>query len=90
MLTVKLGELRTTLEKSGQGYFVTLSITDKMPIIYLTHSVQDAHLCARSPPPPFDEMRIYAHGNRHGCTLRCALECIFLLVNLNENGWTIG
>ena len=35
MLTVKLGELRTTLEKSGQGYFVTLSIADKMPIIYL-------------------------------------------------------
>ena len=51
----------------------------------LTHSVQDAHLCARSPPPPFDEMRIYAHRNRHDCTPRCAFERIFLLVNLNEN-----
>ena len=56
----------------------------------LTHSVRDAHLCTHSPPPPFEEMRIYAHGNSSGCTLRCALECIFLLVNLKKNGWTIG
>ena len=52
---------------------------------WLTHSVRDAHLCARSPPPPFDEMKIYAHRNRHDSTPRCAFECIFLLVNLNEN-----
>ena len=57
---------------------------------YLTHSVRDAHLCARSPPPPFDEMRIYTHRNCHDCTPRCAFERIFLLVNLNENRWTIG
>ena len=40
----------------------------------LTHSVQDALLCARSPPPPFDEMRISAHGNCHDCTPRCAFK----------------
>ena len=58
--------------------------------ILLTHSVRDAHLCTRSPPPPFDEMRIYAHRNHHDCTPRRAFERIFLLVNLNENRWTIG
>ena len=56
----------------------------------LTQSVRDAHLCARSPPPPFDEMRIYTYRNCHDCTPRCAFEHIFLLVNLNENRWTIG
>ena len=59
-------------------------------LVNLTHSVRDAHLCARSPLPPFDEMRIYAHRNCHDCTPRCAFERIFLLVNLNENCWTIG
>ena len=49
-----------------------------------------AFMRTRSPPPLFDEMRKFVPGNRHDCTMRCALECIFLLVNLNKNGWTIG
>ena len=59
-------------------------------VVALTHSERDVHLRTCSPQPLFDEMRNSAHGNLHDCTPRCALERIFLLVNLNENGLTIG
>ena len=39
------------------------SLCTETSALSLTHSVRDAHLWARSPSPPFDEMTIYAHGN---------------------------